>query len=278
MCSTPEEFLNTQINYEKENKAVFKMDYTKDDSIVSINSQITNDNSRNNSVKILKKNETDKIRRSLTSVLLLNDKKIFNIKNKFFPEKENVDFDLLIFTKKNENKKNEENKEKKIEIKKNKIELKENKLEVNENKIDNKEDVLKNNVNNLKNINVNKNTCIKTNENCNVDKNVQKDIKKKNNKNDNYTQTYCRNDFSDRPPKVSRLFMNNYDYENKNIYSHSNDTCANIKGSKKISHIFYDHLLINNENNESYITTSFNKRNHGKLSTFIFYTPRNNFA
>ena len=277
MCSTSEEFLNTKINCEKENKAIFKMDCTKDDSIVSVNSQITSDNSRNNSVKILRKNETNKIRRSLTSILFLNNKKILNIKNKFFPEKENSDFDLLIITKKNENNKNEENTEKKIEMKENKIEFKENKFEANENKIVYKE-VLKNNVNNLKNINVNKNTCIKTNENCNVDKNIQKDIKKKNNKNDNYTQTYCRNDFSDRPPKVSRLFMNNYDYENKNIFSHSNDTCANIKESKKIPHIFYDHLLINNENNESYITTSFNKRNHGKLSTFIFYVPRNIFA
>ena len=98
---------------------------------------------------------------------------------------------------------------------------------------------------------------------------------KKTNNNDNYTQIYNRNDFVDRPPKISSLFMDNYNYENKNIFSHSNKTGGNIKESKKIPNIFYNHILVNNESNRRYTTISFNKNNHGKLSTILFYTPRN---
>ena len=102
---------------------------------------------------------------------------------------------------------------------------------------------------------------------------MQINIEKNKIKNDNYTQAYRRNDFNDRPPKVSTLFIHDYDYENKNIFSHSNDTSGNIKESKKIPNIFFNHLLINKENNERYITTSLNKSNKGKLLTFIFYAP-----
>ena len=293
MSSAPEEFSNIQIDDEIENKPIIKMDYTKDDSVsISVNSQNTNDNSQITSVRPSRKNKISKIQRSLTSTLLLSNKKTLYIENEFFPEKEDSAFDLLFFTKKDENKETKENednkeikenktnqenedikknKENKDEIKDIKIEVKENKIK--ENRIEIKEKETKINVNNIKINDVNNNICIKTKENCNVNNNIQQNLKKKNDKSDTYTQTYSRNDFSERPPKVSTLFMHNYDYENKNIFSHSNDTSGNIKESKKIPNVFYNHLLINNESNERYITTSLNKSNHGKLLTFIFYTP-----
>ena len=260
MCSVPEHFSNIQINDEIENKSINKIDYTKNDSI-SVNSQTTTDKSKNTSFRVSRKNKISEIKCSLTSTLLLSNKKTLYIENEFFPEKEDSAIDLLFFTKKNENKANEESK----------IEIKENKTEIKEKNIEIKEEKIKNKTNNVKITNTNKNTCFKIIENCNINENKEKNIKLKINKNDNYTQSYCRNDFSDRPPKISRLFMDNYDYENKNIFSHSNYAYGNIKESKKIPNIFYNHLLINNENNGRYITTSLNKNNYGKLSTFIFY-------
>ena len=271
MCLKPEEYSYTQTISEIENKKIIKTDCFKDDSTcISVNSQITANNSRTSSVKILRKNQINKIQNSFTSISFLSDKRILNLKKKFFPEKESSDFDLLIVSKEKENKENEKIKE-----------MKENKvinIEIKENKDKIKEEDLKKNVNNIKNNFVNRNTCLKTNENYNINKNIQKNIKKGNDINNNYTQTYTRNDFSDKPPKVSRLFMDIYDYESKNIFSHSNGTCGNIKETKKIPNIFYDHLLINNGNKEKYITASLNKRNHGKLSTFIYYAPRTVFA
>ena len=270
MCSAPEEFSNIQINDEIENKSIFKMDHIKDDSMsISENSQITNDKSQNTSTT--RKIKINEIQRSITSPLLLSNKKTLYIENEFFPEKEDSAFDLLFFTNKNENDENTKN-NKNEENLENKIEVKENKIEVIENKIEIKEEKIKVNVNNIQINDVNKNTCLKNYENCNVNKSVEKNIKKKIDKNDNYSQTYSRSDFSDRPPKVSKLFIHNYNYENKNIFSHSNNICGNIKESKKIPNIFYNHLLINNENNGRYITTSLNKNNNGKLTTFIFYT------
>ena len=265
MSSAPEEFSNIQINDEIENKPIFKMDNIKDDSIsISVNSQITNDNSQNTSNRTTRKNKINEIQHSLTSTLLLSNKKTLYIENEFFPEKEDSAFDLLFFKNKNENEEITENKKDEKNM--------ENKIEVKENKIEIKEEEIKINVNNIQINNVNKNTCLNNYENCNVNKSVEKNINKKIDKNDNYSQTYSRNDFSDRPPKVSKLFIHNYNYENKNIFSHSNNICGNIKESKKIPNIFYNHLLINNENNGRYITTSLNKNNNGKLTTFIFYT------
>ena len=299
MSSAPEEFSNIQINDETENRPVIKMDYSKNDSIsISVNSQITNDNSQNSSVRASRKNKISQIQRSLTSTLLLSNKKTLYIENEFFPEKEDSAFDLLFFSKKNEDEENKENKEIKedkienkvekiennIEIKENKEnkenkeikEVKENNIEIKEtkeNKIEIKKEEIKNNVNNVKISVINNNICLKANENCNINKNTQKNIKKNIDKNDNYTQTYSRNDFGEKPPKVSTLFIHDYDYENKNIFSHLNETVGNIIESKKIPNIFYNHLLINKEKNERYITTSLNKNNHGKLLTFLYYAP-----
>ena len=265
MCLSPEEFSKTQTNCEIENKKMSKTDCFKNDSTcISVNSQITNNNSRSSSVKVLRTNQINKIQHSLTLISFLSDKRILNIKNKFFPEKESSDFDLLILSK--ENKENEKIKE----IKENKV----INIEINENKDKIKEEDSKKNVNNINNNFINKNTCLKTNENYNINKNIQKDIKKENYKNNNYAQTYTRNDFNDKPPKVSRLFMDIYNYENRNIFSHLNNTCGNIKETKKVPNIFNNHLLINNGDNERYITASLNKRNQGKLSTFIYYAPR----
>ena len=296
MSSAPEEFSNIQINDEMENRPVIKMDYSKNDSIsISVNSQITNDNSQNSSVRASRRNKISQIQRSLTSTLLLSNRKTLYIENEFFPEKEDSAFDLLFFCKKNEDEENKENKEnkeikeektenkdEKIENKENNTEnkeikeIKENNIEIKEikeNKIEIKEAEIKNNVNNVKISVVNNNICLKANENCNINKNIQKNIKKNIVKNDNYTQTYSRNDFGEKPPKVSTLFIHDYDYENKNIFSHSNETAGDILESKKIPNIFYNHLLINKDKNERYITTSLNKNNHGKLLTFLYYAP-----
>ena len=139
MSSAPEEFSNIQINDETENRPVIKMDYSKNDSIsISVNSQITNDNSQISSVRASRKNKISQIQRSLTSTLLLSNKKTLYIENEFFPEKEDSAFDLLFFSKKNEDQENEENKENK-EIKDDKTENKEEKIENKENNIENKE-------------------------------------------------------------------------------------------------------------------------------------------
>ena len=272
MSSEPEKFSNIHINYEIENRPDNKIDYNKDDSnSTSINSQITNGTSKNNCVRSSRKNKIKNIQRSLTSILLLSNKKNLFIEEEFFPDKEDSAIDLLFFTNKNENQKNKENdKNKKFKEKKN--EITENKIETKE-KEDNKNVNNINNVNNVKNNNINKNTYLKNSENHSVNKNINKSMIKKANKNDNYTQTYSRSDFKDKPPKMSSLFIHDYDYENKNIFSHSNEISGIIKESKKISNVFYNHLLVNKENNEKYITTSLNKNNDGKLSTFIFYAP-----
>ena len=274
MCSLSKKYSSFEINDKIENKPVIKIPI--DNSIsISINSQITIDNSKNISIKDSIKNMICKIKRSRTFTLFINKKKAFYIGKKILHEKEGTAFNSSTKTRRSkENKKNEGNKE----IKENRIEIKENKIEINGNKIEIKEEETNININNIKSNNVNKKANININENSNVNGNTQKNIKIKIYKDDNYTQAYCRNDFCDRPPKISRLFMDNYDYENKNIFSHSNDTNGNIKGSKKIPNIFYNHLLINNVNNEKFINTSLNKRSFGKISTFIFYTPRTIFV
>ena len=260
MSTTPEEFSNIQINDELENKLTTKISNTKDDSIcISENSQMTND-SQNTSIRSPRKKKIVKLQRSLTSFLCLNNRKILSIENEFFHEKEDS-ASLLFFTKKNENKENRN-------------ERKDNKTAIVEINIEIKGKKNKKDVNNIKIKDVNKNYYLNTIEKYNENKNIQIKINKKTDKNDNYTQIYSRNDFRDRPPKVSRLFMDNYDYENKNIFSYSNDTDGIIKETKKIPNVFYNHLLISNENNKRYIYTSLNKNNNGKLLTFIFYTPR----
>ena len=263
MCSAAKECSSIKINDKIKNKTIIKMVYTNVDYIsISVSSQVTNDNSKNISLKDSIKNKI----RPHTPILLLNKKKNSCIKKKIFLKKEKSVFNLYFMTKKNENKENNENEANK--------EIGENKIEINENKIKIKKEEIKNYINNIKINDVNKNICLKANENCIINKNRQKIKKKKIDKDDNYTQTYCRNDFCDRPPKISKLFMEKYDYENKNIFSHSNDTGGYIKKSKKTPHIFYNHLLINNVSNERFITTSLNKRSRGKLLTLIFFSPR----
>ena len=265
MCCSAEKYSNFQMNGEAENKSVYKIAYIKDHSIsISINSQVTNNYSKNFSVKASIKNIFNKMQNYLTTILFLCTKKTLYSDRKVVSKKENRLFDTS--TKKYENKESKEIKEKIENI----IVDKENKIEINKNKIEFKEET-KNYVNNKLINDVNKNIYSNTIENCNINKNIKKKI----DINDNYTQDYNRNDFCDNPPKISKLFMDIYDYKNKNIFSHSNDTSGNIKESKKIPNIFYNHLLINKENNKRYTTTSFNKNNHGKLTTFIFYSPRN---
>ena len=257
MSIVPETLSTIQINNEVEKKTILKMDYTKDDSVsISINSQITTDDSTNTSIRPSSKNEINTIQLFFISTsLLLNNNKSSYVEKEFFTDKEDSAFNLLLLRKKKENKKNEENKEVK--------EYKKDKPEIKKDKIDIKEEAN----NNLNNVNISK---VKD---VNEYKNMQINIEKNKIKNDNYAQAYRRNDFNERPPKVSTLFMHDYGYEKNNIFSHSNDTSGNIKESKKIPNIFFNHLLINKGNNERYIITSLNKRNNGKLLTFIFYAP-----
>ena len=250
MTSTPKETSNMQINDNLENKNLNKMESFKNDSIsISINSQITSYNSQNTLKSSSRKAKINKMQYPLTPPLFLRNKKTISFEYGSSPGKEEGDFYLLFFTKKNENNKrsikNKENVEDKKRI--------ENKIEIKEKKIEIKKELIKNSINNVNNrkfSDVNKNMHIKTSENNRENINIQKNIKKKTDKNDNYTQIYCRNDFADRPPKIPSLFLKDYDYENKNIFSHSNDTDGFIIESKKISNVFYNHLLINKKNKD----------------------------
>ena len=264
MRSTPEEFSNIEINDEPENKPVIKKaNYKEDSTSISSNSQFTNDNSKINFSKFSRKNEINDIQRSLTTLFLSNRITLY-VEEEFFPDKKDNTFDITPMTKKNENKKNEED-SKITQNEKGKIEIKINKITVKEDS--------KNNVNNVKNDVLNKNSCMKNNENYNINKNINKDKLKKNDKNDYYTQTYCRNDFNNKSLKIPDLFKQNYDYKNENNFSHSNDTYGIIKEPKKVPNVFYNHLLLNNKNNERFTTISFNKNIKGKVVTFIFYAP-----
>ena len=228
MTTTHDETSNIKLNDKTENKSLNKTDSSKNySSSNSINHQDTADNSENTSIKSSRTNKISKIRRSLTSTVVLRSTKNILIKFGFFPEKEN----------------------KKVE----ETTKNENSIKIND---------------------TNKNTNLQTKEDQNI--NIQKDLDKKTKKNNDYndyTQVYSRNDFKDRPPKIPGLYIQKYNYENENVFSHSNNTSGIIKESKKVPNVFYNHLVINNKSNERYLTVSINKRNKGKLLKLIYYAP-----
>ena len=144
MCCSAEKYSNFQMNGEAENKSVYKIAYIKDHSIsISINSQVTNNYSKNFSVKASIKNIFNKMQNYLTTILFLCTKKTLYSDRKVVSKKENRLFDTS--TKKYENKESKEIKEKIENI----IVDKENKIEINKNKIEFKEET-KNYVNEQK--------------------------------------------------------------------------------------------------------------------------------
>ena len=235
MNSIPQETSNTQLN-ELENKSLNRKDSSKNySSSNSINHQDTTDNSENTSIIASKINKISKTQRSLTPTIALKSSKNLYIKFEFFPE-------------------NGKNKkvEKKTEAKKEETTKNENSIKISDSNKDT--------------------TNTKEDQNINIQKDLDKKSKKNNDYND-YTQVYSRNDFKDRPPKIPGLYIQKYNYENENIFSHSNDTSGIIKDSKNVPNTFYNHLVINNKSNEKYATVSINKRDKGKLVKFIFYAP-----
>ena len=200
------------------------------------------------------------------------------IENEFFSEKEESAFDLLMYkndvnvnnnneVKTNENKSEAIEKNEKVES----SEKKETEFKINEIQ----------NVEFKKNENKKEEIDKKIEENKITENNIKDNSKKvmnksnKKNKNDNeYTQTFSRNDFKDKPPKVSNLFFYEFNYENTNVFSHLNDSYGKINESKKVPNIFYNHLLNHKENiGNRYVLTSISKRNYEKVLTYLYYAP-----
>ena len=210
--------------------------------------------------------------------MLLSNHQTLYIENEFFFEKEESAFDLFI-CKIGENINND------YDIKQN-----QNKSGANQEsgKVENSE---KKEIENMKNQNQNVEFQRNENKKEKIEKNIEENKEennvknnsekilnkpnKKNKKDDGYTQTFSKNDFKDRPPKVSNLFLHEFDYENKNVFSHLNDSFGSINESKKVPNIFYNHLFINkkNNNNGRYVLTSINKRHYEKELTYLYYAP-----
>ena len=77
------------------------------------------------------------------------------------------------------------------------------------------------------------------------------------------------------PPKINHHFDQKFRLENKNTFSHLNESLGSIK-NEKIPNIFLNHLLlkiINKNNEENYISVSLNKRKKSKNTLLIYYSP-----
>ena len=77
------------------------------------------------------------------------------------------------------------------------------------------------------------------------------------------------------PPKINHHFDQKFRLENKNTFSHLNESLGSIK-NEKIPNIFLNHLLlkiINKNNEEKYISVSLSKRKKSKNTLLIYYSP-----
>ena len=77
------------------------------------------------------------------------------------------------------------------------------------------------------------------------------------------------------PPKINHHFDQKFRLENKNTFSHLNESLGSIK-NEKIPNIFLNHLLlkiINKNNEENYISVSLSKRKKSKNTLLIYYSP-----
>ena len=262
MASAPEEFSNIQINDETDeienraNKLVETSTSEKKETVsISICSEKTCDVSTNDGRQSRKKN-TKLIPYSLSSNIYFHNKKELYIEDEFFLSREESAFEILNLP----TKENEKEETKKIEIEKTPNEKNKNSI------IENQTIKISPNVENNNEI-INKKKIIKD-ENI-TNKNIIKNKNQNLNKN-NYSQIIDMKLFKEKPPKISRFYFKDYGYENKNVFSHLNDSIGSVNETKKIENIFYNHLLINNEKNN--IRTSTNIRNDEKLLTVIYYS------
>ena len=77
------------------------------------------------------------------------------------------------------------------------------------------------------------------------------------------------------PPKINHHFDQKFRLENKNTFSHLNESLGSVK-NEKIPNIFLNHLLlkiINKNNEENYISVSLSKRKKSKNTLLIYYSP-----
>ena len=105
--------------------------------------------------------------------------------------------------------------------------------------------------------------------NKNIDNCIQVSIKE-----NSSFRTFDVNNLNKKPPNVSKLYLNNYKYENENDFSCLNNTLGKLKKNKRVPNIFYNHLIVCSQFNDDkkYSRTSTNKRYHGKVLTIIYYS------
>ena len=80
------------------------------------------------------------------------------------------------------------------------------------------------------------------------------------------------------PPKLPKLFCHNYNFEENETISKSNETFGKLN-KDRVPIIFYGHLLINKSskkianNRNKCMKTSITQRNKLKLLTIVYYSP-----
>lgn len=283
MASAPEEFSNLQIIDNSENKQSKQINSflknivnIENDDSVSLNTTLTSAQTNSSNYKSSRKVKVPSLINSKSSAFLNSNKKSLYIENEFFAEKELSAHDLL-FSLNNSTETKNYKKEKLKETVNNNNSNEKEKISENVqivNNCVNKKDKGKT----YKEININESKKDKNNKEQKEEKDKVKNNKIKNsnvivNNKDGYSQTYTRNDFKDKPPKVSQLFNHYYEYEIKNTFSNANETLGEIKENEKVPNCFYNHIMINNNRNTKHIEASLNKRNCGKLLSIIYYSP-----
>lgn len=91
---------------------------------------------------------------------------------------------------------------------------------------------------------------------------VEKNQEIKDKSNDGFSQSYNIHDFNERPPKIISLFNTDFSYE----------TIGENGEINKMPNYIFNHVLFNHENSR-YSKISMSKRNSGKVSTLIYYSP-----
>lgn len=106
-------------------------------------------------------------------------------------------------------------------------------------------------------------------------KNNEKEKKVKNS--DLYGQNYNLEILRENPPRSPDLFYHKYNFTNQKVLSKDNEN-FNVLNKNNIPNVFYNHLVIN-ENNIGfnnrckYKKISITKRNKNRLLTIIYYSP-----
>ena len=95
--------------------------------------------------------------------------------------------------------------------------------------------------------------------------------------NDLYGQNFNLKNLRESPPRSPDLFYHQYNFKNQKIFSKDNEN-FNVLNRNNIPNVFYNHLIIN-ENNIGfnnkckYKKISIIKRNKNRLLTIIYYSP-----